>query len=64
MVDSRKESGISGPALRAMIGNVNTMLVAGAMWVTPWKISSGSPSELRRSWGSMDSVVTRSEFSF
>src|ERR1700722_6209361 len=35
------------------------MLVAGAMCVTPWKISSGRPSELRLSWGSMDSVVPR-----
>src|ERR1700733_15183952 len=64
MVANRNESGMTGPALRAMIGNVNTMLVAGAMWVTPWKMSSGSTSELRRSWGSMDSVVTRGEISF
>ena len=27
MVESRNESGISGPALRAMMGKVNTMLV-------------------------------------
>jgi|SRR5580658_3271944 hypothetical protein len=40
------------------------MLVAGAMCVTPWKISSGRPSELRRSWGLMDSVVTRGKISF
>src|ERR1035438_6809838 len=59
MVASRNESGISGPALRAMIGNVKTMLVAGAIWVTLWKISSGRPSEFRRRWGSMGSVVTR-----
>src|SRR5579864_6518217 len=52
MVASSSESGISGPALRAMIGKVNTMLVAGAMCVTPWKTSSGRPSELRRSSGS------------
>src|ERR1700733_11350411 len=59
MVASRKESGISGPALRAMIGNVNTMLVAGAMCVTPWNTSSGRPSELRRSLGSVVSAVNQ-----
>src|ERR1700683_3905766 len=59
MVASRKESGISGPALRAMIGNVNTMLVAGAMCVTPWNTSSGRPSELRRNLGSVVSAVNQ-----
>jgi hypothetical protein len=49
IVASSNESGISGPALRAMIGKVNTMLVAGAMCVTPWNTSSGRPSELWRS---------------
>jgi hypothetical protein len=49
IVDNRNEIGITGPALRAMIGKVNTMLVAGAMCVTPWNTSSARPSELRRS---------------
>ena len=35
IVDSSNESGMSGPACRAMIGNVKTMLVAGAICVTP-----------------------------
>jgi hypothetical protein len=35
IVENRNESGMSGPALRAMIGKVNTILVAGAMCVTP-----------------------------
>jgi hypothetical protein len=51
IVAKRNESGMTGPALNAMIGNVNTTLVAGAMCVTPWKTSSESPRELRRSWG-------------
>ena len=49
IVASRNESGMTGPALRAMMGNVNTTLVAGAMCVTAWKTNSESPSELRRS---------------
>src|SRR5579871_35268 len=48
MVVRKKETGISGPALAAMMGKVNTTLVAGAMWVMPWKTSSLRPSELRR----------------
>ena len=59
IVARRNESGISGPALRAMIGNVNTILVAGAMCVTPWNTSSGRPSELRRSLGSVVSAVNQ-----
>src|SRR5580658_10447832 len=58
-VASRNDSGISGPALSAMIGNVNTMLVAGAMCVTPWNTSSRRPSELRRSLGSVVSAVNQ-----
>jgi hypothetical protein len=44
-----------------MIGNVNTILVAGAMCVTPWNTSSGRPSELRRSW---DVSAVNQEISF
>ena len=59
-MESRNESGMTGPALSAMIGKVKTIFVAGAMWVTPWNTSSGRPSELRRSWGSASepAVVT------
>jgi hypothetical protein len=35
IVENRNDRGITGPALRAMIGNVNTILVAGAICVTP-----------------------------
>ena len=49
IVVSRSEIGMPGPASRAMIGKVNTMLPAGAMCVMPWNTSSGRPSELRRS---------------
>jgi hypothetical protein len=42
-----------------MIGNVNTILVAGAICVTPWNTSSGRPSELRRSLGSVVSAVNQ-----
>src|ERR1700733_7147532 len=49
IVVSRSEIGMPGPATRAMIGNVKTILPAGAMWVMPWNTSSGRPSELRRS---------------
>ena len=35
IADNKKESGIAGPALDAMIGKVKTMFVAGAMWVMP-----------------------------
>ena len=35
IVVRRNESGIAGPALAAMIGNVKTTFVAGAMWVMP-----------------------------
>src|SRR3974390_820629 len=50
-VVSRNEMGMSGPALRAMTGNVKMMLVAGAICVMPCSTSSESPSELRRSCG-------------
>src|ERR1700691_1706538 len=62
-VVSSSEIGMVGPALRAMIGNANTTLVAGAIWVTPWNTSAGRPSALRRSWGCavrlVGSAVTR-----
>ena len=51
IVVSRNEIGMSGPALRAMIGNVNTMLIDGAMCVMPWNTTWGRPRALRRSCG-------------
>ena len=36
-----------------MIGNVNTMLIDGAMCVMPWNTTCGRPSALRRSWGAV-----------
>ena len=51
MVVSRNEIGIVGPALSAMIGNVKTTLIDGAMCVMPWNTTCGRPSALRRSWG-------------
>src|ERR1700728_2768857 len=52
IVASRNEIGMAGPALRAMIGNANRILAAGAMCVTPWNTSSGRPSAFRRSCAS------------
>ena len=49
IVASSNEIGMSGPAWRAISGNVNTMLVAGAMWVMPWNTNSERPNEFRRS---------------
>ena len=40
-----------GPAVSAMIGNVNITFVDGAMCVTPWNTTCARPSALRRSWG-------------
>ena len=37
IVVSEDEIGIAGPAFRAMIGNLKTMLIEVAMCVTPWK---------------------------
>jgi hypothetical protein len=48
IVVSRNEIGMSGPALRAMIGNVNTTLIDGAMCVMPWNTTCGKPSTFRR----------------
>jgi hypothetical protein len=50
MVARRREIGITGPALRAMMGKAKMTLLAGAMWVTAWKTSSERPRELERSW--------------
>ena len=36
IVVRKNEIGMAGPALSAMIGNVNTMLIDGAMCVIPW----------------------------
>ena len=49
IVVSRNEIGMAGPALRAMIGNVNTMLIDGAMCVMPWNTTWGRSRTLRRS---------------
>src|ERR1700675_3243823 len=57
MVVSKNESGMAGPAFRAIIGNANSMLAAGAMCVTPWNTSSGRPSALRRSCGPASGFV-------
>ena len=51
IVVRRNEMGMSGPALAAMTGNVNTMLIDGAMCVIPWKTTSGRPSAPRRRRG-------------
>jgi len=40
---------MAGPALRAMIGNVNTTLIDGAMCVMPWNTTWGRSRTLRRS---------------
>src|SRR6267154_243903 len=48
IVVSRNEIGMAGPALRAMIGNVNTMLIDGAMCVMPWNTTWGRSRTLRR----------------
>jgi len=53
IVVRKNEIGVAGPALAAMIGKVKTTLVAGAMWVMPWKTRSDSPRELRRSRGAV-----------
>src|ERR1035437_5854568 len=61
IVVSRKEMSMSGPALSAMIGNVNTMLSDGAMCVMPWNTTSGRPSAPRWRWGAavgLASMVT------
>ncbi len=39
---------MAGPAFSAMIGNVNTMLIEGAMCVMPWNTTWGRPRALRR----------------
>src|SRR6516225_6529284 len=49
IVVSRNEIGMAGPALRAMIGNVNTTLIDGAMCVMPWNTTWGRSRTLRRS---------------
>src|SRR5580693_5709333 len=49
IVVSRNEIGMAGPALRAMIGNVKTILIDGAMCVMPWKTTCGRSRTLRRS---------------
>ncbi len=49
IVVSRNEMGMSGPAFRAMTGNVNTMLIDGAMCVIPWNTTCGRVSTFRRS---------------
>jgi len=41
IVVSRNEIGMAGPALRAMIVNVNTMLIDGSMCVMPWNTTGG-----------------------
>ncbi len=48
IVVRKNEIGIAGPALRAMIGNVNTMLIDGAMCVIPWNTTCGRSRTLRR----------------
>src|SRR6516225_5336127 len=48
IVVRKNEIGIAGPALRAMIGNVNTMLIDGAMCVMPWNTTWGRSRTLRR----------------
>jgi hypothetical protein len=51
IVVSRNEMGMSGPALRAMTGNVNTTLIDGAMCVMPWNTTCGRSSTFRRREG-------------
>jgi hypothetical protein len=51
IVVRKNEIGMAGPALRAMIGNVKTMLIDGAMCVMPWNTTWGRSRTLRRSRG-------------
>src|ERR1700758_1008647 len=51
IVVRKNEIGIVGPALRAMIGNVKTTLIDGAMCVMPWNTTWGRSRTLRRSRG-------------
>ena len=51
IVVRKNEIGMAGPALRAMIGNVKTMLIDGAMCVMPWNTTWGRSRTLRRNRG-------------